>query len=66
MISESMKRKYIVHKANRMECSKNLNQGEDFMNERQIITWISQEQDFNIDVTQEIERPCKDEIRSAF
>ena len=61
-----MNRKYIVHKANRMECSKNLNQGGDFMTERQIISWITQEQDLNIDVTQKIKRPRKDVIRSAF
>jgi hypothetical protein len=36
------------------------------MNESQIISWIAQEQDFYITISQEVTRTAKDEICSDF
>jgi hypothetical protein len=49
-----------------VENSEGLNHEEDFMAERQIITWIAQGQDIKIDVVRKIEKHSKDVICSAF
>lgn len=54
LISELMKKKYIFHVAYTAEISKEITQGGDFMTERQIISWIAQAEDTQIDVTQHI------------
>ena len=65
-ITESIKKKYVVKMASKTIFSKELNQGGDFMNESQIISWIAQEQDIKIDVVTELTRRSKDEICSSF
>ena len=65
-ISESIKKKYLVNMASKTRFSKELNQGGDFMNESQIISWIAQEQYIKIDVVTELTRRSKDDICSSF
>jgi hypothetical protein len=61
-----MKKKYIFHIAYTSDISKEISQGGDFMTERQIISWIAQAEDVQIDVTQHIVKQRKDLIRSTF